>query len=381
MALGVEMRILGLHPDVAVLAGNTRLFFSMMDLFKGLGHKVTIVGRHRRETRAKVKVMTPFGPQILSVKEGMFKKHYDIEDFNKYHPVKHLTTKDIMLEGIPVSHPFMYFPQRVKRLLWKADVAFTDIEIFVRLPEKVQGIEKKMIQYIHFPLESLKPVAGHPPKAIWCNSKFTKQHIKDFWGLHAEIVNPPIYCDFYRNNNGFNDREYDVVMFSRLHPDKFTVLNSLNDFHVAVIGSNYGFKPPSWVDVYENATFKQVVNILSRSKVSIHAKGFGEYEGGRKSEAEHFGQTIIEAMASGCVPIVPNAGGPVEIVGSNEEHGYLFSSIDELKAKIKRLLEDKELWTDRSKTAVKRANDFDVKVIAEQVKKLLEKLEKKLASQ
>ena len=348
----------------------------MMDLFKGLGYKVTVVGRHRRETRAKVKLMTLLGPQVFSVKEGMFKKHYNIEDFAKYHPVKHLTTKDIMLESIPVSHPFMYFPQRVQKLLlWKADLVFTDAELYVKLPEKVNNIERKMIQYVHFPLETLKPVPGHPPKAVWCNSNFTKRHIKDFWGLHAEIVNPPTHCDFYRNSNGFDDREYDVVMFSRLHPDKIqTVIDSLKDYKVAIVGSSYGYEKeaPEWVSLFENATLKDVKNILSDSKIYIHGKGFGVYAGGKESLPEHFGQTVCEAQASGCAAIVPRTGGIWTDIANYGKYALGFSSLKELKTHIQKLLENKnywEKWHQKSLAGVKR---FDTPTIAKKVQKLLE---------
>jgi glycosyltransferase involved in cell wall biosynthesis len=370
------MKIVILEPNVCVMAGMVRLAFMMADVFKLLGHNVTIVGRTHKEVRARVTVATPFGPQILNVKEGLKQKHYDLKDFREYQPVKHLTANDIMLENIPLSHPFMYFPQRVKRLLYKADVVWTGSEIYVKLCEAVNGVEKKQVQYVHWPLETLKPVYGHPPKTVWANSQFTQKHVKDVWGLDATIVYPPIYCDIYQNHNGFDKREFDVVMLSRLDASKLeSVLPFLKDFKVAVVGSAYGYEKelPSWVKLYKNATMKEAADVLSRSKMYLHGKGFGEYGGGKKSEKEHFGQTIIEAMASGCVPIVPEAGGPVEIVGSNEEYGYLFTSIGELRTKIRKLLEDEELWTQRSRTAVKRAEDFDVPIIAKQVEKLLEK--------
>lgn len=373
------MKIVGIHPDVVVLAGNSRLFFSMMDVFKGLGHKVTIVGRHGRESRAKALVRTPFGPQMLTIKEGMFKKHYEIEDFAKYHPVQHLTTDDIRLESIPVSHPFMYFPQRVKRLLEKADFVFTDAEIYVKLPERVNGVERKMIQYVHFPLETLQPVEDKPPRTVWANSEFTRKHIKDMWGLDADVVYPPTYCALYQNTRGFGDRPFDVVLLGRLDPSKIeSVLPALEGFKVAVVGSAYGYEEqlPPWVKLNKNASMAEVACVLSQSKVYVHAKGFGTYDGGRKSEAEHFGQTIVEAMASGCVPIVPNVGGPVEIVGWDEQYGYLFTSTEDLRTLIEDLLNSRSLWERKSELALYRAKNFDVSVVSKQVQALLEKMKK-----
>jgi glycosyltransferase involved in cell wall biosynthesis len=371
------MRIVILHPDVCVMAGNTRLMFMLADVFKALGHRVTIVGRHYKETRARVILKTPFGFQRLTSREGMLKKHYDIEDFAKYHPVKHLTLEDIRLEGIPVTHPFLYFPQRVEKLLWKADIVWTDAEIYVKLPERVRGIEGKQVQYVHFPLESLKPVEKHSPCAVWCNSLFTQRHVKMMWNLDADVVYPPLHCDLYRNSNGFEEREYDVVMFARLHPDKFeSVLPFLKDFKVAVVGSAYGYEKdlPEFVTLYKDATWQEAVSILARSKVYIHAKGFGEYDQNRKSLPEHFGQTIVEAMASGCVPVVPSVGGPLEIVGEQEQYGFWFKDIGGLIRTIKEILENREFWRDCSMAALKRARVFDATAVSKRVQQLLEKM-------
>jgi glycosyltransferase involved in cell wall biosynthesis len=371
----------------------------MADVFKGLGHRVTVVGRHFKQTRTKIVAVLPFkfcskcsvsypksateckkchGPLedkiTYTEKEGMFKKHYDIEDFAKYHPVKHLTLDDIMLESIPVSHPFFYFPQRVQRLIDKVDIVFTDAELYVKLPEKIEGVEKKQLQYVHFPLETLKPVPNHPPSRVWCNSFFTREHIKQFWGLNAQVVYPPLHCDLYENSNGFDDREFDVVMFSRLHPDKFApVLPALKDFKVAVVGSAYGYEKtmPNFVTLFKDATFKEVVSVLSRSKVYVHAKGFGQYEQGKQSLPEHFGQTIVEAMACGCVPLVPSVGGPLEIVGAKEQYGFCFHDVDGLTRTVKLLLPSSKFWGRCSRAAVKRAHTFDASVISKRVQKLL----------
>lgn len=61
-------------------------------------------------------------------------------------------------------------------------------------------------------------------------------------------------------------------------------------------------------------------------------------------QPESFGLTVIEGMMAGCVPVVPNEGGPVEVV-SNGKNGMIFQARDSssLAKNLKILLEDDEL--------------------------------------
>lgn len=75
---------------------------------------------------------------------------------------------------------------------------------------------------------------------------------------------------------------------------------------------------------------------------------------------ETFGLTILEAMAYGIPVIVPNVGGPTEIVEDNF-NGYRINStnLNAIQSKIMDLLSDKKLYSRLSNNAITKAKKFN----------------------
>lgn len=356
------------------LQGPTRLFLELMDLFKYLGHDVWIVGRTKRATVWKTKVGVN--------SERLKSKHYALKNLGDYHPLKYVDyLKDITLAELPLMYPYNYMPKALETTIPKMDLVVVDSEIYLPLSKFIPG---NYLFYVHWPpqpFRNRKPLMPEAPAKIWVNSEYTAGEVRRLWGplwdkewppLDPQVVYPPLWTSFYGGTAGFSDRPYDVVMFSRLYDDKIKFLEDLKDYKVVLIGSDYGLKNiPKTVKVWKNAPLKKVIEVLNQSKIYVHCKGLGTLENGAPSLPEHFGQTITEGMACGCVPIVPDVGGPVEIVGANQDYGYLFNSVGELKWKIQSLLIDEDLWTDYHERALARVKDFDVTNIAKKVGKLL----------
>ncbi len=79
-----------------------------------------------------------------------------------------------------------------------------------------------------------------------------------------------------------------------------------------------------------------------------------------ESCVETFGLTILEAMAYGTPSIVPNVGGPAELVADGVS-GYTVDPHDlrDIEGKITRLMSDEGLYRTFSQAALGRAEDFD----------------------
>ncbi len=97
--------------------------------------------------------------------------------------------------------------------------------------------------------------------------------------------------------------------------------------------------------------------LYGSAKIFWHAAGLGNPDSTPELN-EHFGMTTVEAMASGCVPIVINKGGQPEIV----EHGvsgFVWSSVDELQEYTTAIAQDPDLCQRMSTAARNRARQFD----------------------
>jgi GT2 family glycosyltransferase len=78
-----------------------------------------------------------------------------------------------------------------------------------------------------------------------------------------------------------------------------------------------------------NAPASVVGGLLESSHVYWHCAGFEVDEARHPERLEHFGISIVEAMARGCVPLAYGAGGPREIIRDGLD-GRLFRTLPEL---------------------------------------------------
>ena len=95
------------------------------------------------------------------------------------------------------------------------------------------------------------------------------------------------------------------------------------------------------------------------SKIYWHAAGFNSKGTKEPIKLEHFGITTVEAMSAGCVPVVINQGGQIEIIG-NSDSGFLWDKTEELINYSTRLINDEPLMSRMSKQALIRSKLFEI---------------------
>jgi glycosyltransferase involved in cell wall biosynthesis len=90
------------------------------------------------------------------------------------------------------------------------------------------------------------------------------------------------------------------------------------------------------VRFYPNASRAEIGRLYAQSTCYWHGAGLGAEPATEPEKFEHFGITVVEAMAAGCLPIVLAHGGPTEIVSSGY-NGWAFRTTAELVELTSRL--------------------------------------------
>jgi len=122
--------------------------------------------------------------------------------------------------------------------------------------------------------------------------------------------------------------------------------------------------------IHPNAPATIAEELYARASLFWHATGFDEEEDLHPDRIESFGIVTVEAMATGCVPLVVNKGGQPEIVRNGVE-GVLWDTLEELLAATAALMADGTLRAALSAASIKRSKKFSTRRFKEQVAHLL----------
>jgi glycosyltransferase involved in cell wall biosynthesis len=224
-------------------------------------------------------------------------------------------------------------------------------------------------------------------------SEFSKLWIKKYWGLGSDVLYPPVSVEKFspakvKKNwivhvgrffvTGHSKKQLDLVkVFRRLVDEK-----GLRDWELHFVGSVHeGQKHEQYFEQVKyyaqgypvyfhlDVPFAELKQILAESKIYWHATGLDENESTNPILFEHFGITTVEAMASGCVPIVIHAGGQKEIVTA--ESGFTWKNRDQLLEKTFAVTQDSSLLKKLAKNARERSKFFDRTQFSKRFEELL----------
>lgn len=197
---------------------------------------------------------------------------------------------------------------------------------------------------------------------IICNSYFTKKFIDKEYGVESIVIYPPVDVEKIKPRRKEN-LIVSIGRFSQLTQVKRQDIlikafkkffdSGFSDWKLILAGGSevgvddYVRKLRKSakdypVRILESPSFSQIKELYGKAKIFWSASGFGVDEKKSPEKVEHFGITLVEAMAAGAIPVVFAGGGYKEIV-TDGENGFLWKKKQELLKKTKAIIEDSKL--------------------------------------
>lgn len=123
------------------------------------------------------------------------------------------------------------------------------------------------------------------------------------------------------------------------------------------------------INFLTDLSFDRLRSHYATSQFYWHAAGFGIDPVAHPENTEHFGITTLEAMSSGCIPLVVPYGGQKEVV---DDQRFFWETIDELYEKMYQLVREKKSTIDAmSQDMRKQAAVYSKERFTKTIEKLL----------
>lgn len=236
-------------------------------------------------------------------------------------------------------------------------------------------------------INRLKLLSVH---GIFVNSEFTKKSIDRTFTVNSAVLYPPIVIKEYKSQKkenviltvgrftkGMNVKKHDILI------EAFKIFQKKvkKNWKLVIVG---GMNKDDWdlvtdlqrqtegfsIQIKPNIERKELLELYSKSSFYWHAAGYGVNIQNHPEQTEHFGISIVEAMASGTIPFVYNEGGPAEIV-NNEVNGIFWKKTEELVEKTLYLIASPKKQELLQNQARLRAKEFDISIFDSRLKYLL----------
>ena len=213
--------------------------------------------------------------------------------------------------------------------------------------------------------------------SVVCYSRYTKAYLDREFGTDCIVIYPPVPVNemiartkeniilsvgrFGTSNT--NKKQKEMVRFFRqlssLHADwklylAGGVLPQDREYFDEVKREAHGTP----ITLLPNIPFSELKELYGKAAIYWHAAGYGVRQEENPSEMEHFGISTVEAMASGCIPIVYGGGGQLEIVRHGID-GIIWNKEQELIESTSYVITHPRLRMRMQESAMERAKEFN----------------------
>jgi len=226
---------------------------------------------------------------------------------------------------------------------------------------------------------------------VLCNSQFTKSFIDKSFNIDSAVLYPPV--DIHQFMTAPKEKEHIILSVGRFDQ----IMNAKRqDILIEVFKKMCDDGLQTWklvlagglqhnqeqlleleqmalgypIELKPNINWEELVDLYKRATIYWHGAGYEIDDTKEPEKVEHFGMSIVEAMAAGCIPIVCEAGGVKEII-TNKENGYLWSSKEQLAKMTENMINTLAKEDEIVVKAQKRALDFSKEKFFMEIEKRL----------
>jgi len=213
-------------------------------------------------------------------------------------------------------------------------------------------------------LKSLRKKIKNSNIEFIANSKYVATRMRQRYGKELKVIYPPINLKEFKNM----PKKKQVITVARFSKEKnleeaVEIMNMFSTpyyIYGTAIGANQLYynmlkqKIEKNIELCNNKPRKEMLERLAESKVFLH------------TSIETFGISVVEAIASGCVPIVPNNSANIETVPIDE---LRFDNVIQARKKmVKALNGDYDKYLQQLQDHIQQ---FDVSKFNHEINKLV----------
>ena len=307
------MKVGIVQSHVGVIGGNDAILTELIQVLKRGNHQITLFTFSKppkeKFTDIKIESKIPIHFPLLGLYKNWFMPKFDYSNCEIILSMTGFNVKCncplIIYDQNNLGREFnkTYVPVKYKKGFWR----------LYYLPYK--KFNKNSINY------KAKYISNSSYSAAMLNTVARNVH----------VIYPPVDIDSFYSAN----KETQICMIGRISPEKnlefaIEVLNKIHH-HSVIFGNVTNTNKPyynklkamceSHVIIVANGSRVQLKELLAQSKIYFH------------TAEETFGISVVESIASGCIPIVPNNSAHPETVPP-EELRYTQNNIDSAVSKL-----------------------------------------------
>lgn len=227
---------------------------------------------------------------------------------------------------------------------------------------------------------------------IICNSYFTKKVIDTEYGINSTVIYPPVDVQNIKPKKKVNTilgvnrfsqltqaKRQDILVdaFKKFYKSGFIDWNMIlaggNSIGSKIFVRKLKRKARRYpIKIIENPKYKELKELYGTAKIFWSASGFGVDEKANPKAVEHFGITIVEALASGCGVFALDAGGHKEIIAEGY-NGYLWRKKSDLVKKTSKLISDPKLLKNITNNGIESSKIYEYERFSAEITELLVK--------